>query len=548
MFKNKDLKRRALSIFRKNKWTLIIISILMTVVIGEYALARDSQNNAHIINQIYQDRKNGEQINVIEVTESFLINKYATEMLAQLASGQNNTIANLIKYFNEKNNVNAGNLFEIADFFIKGQEQVQGIVESSTNMSLEGSEKAVLIIAASIGLFIKIFITDPLIIGEKRVFLESIYYEKTKIQRVTYPFQKKKYLPIVGSMILYRLYSILWRLTIVIWPVKAYSYKMIQFIVAENPKIKPRDAIKMSKEMMKGYKWQTFKLDLSFLGWFILQYITLGIAGLFVTPYYVSTYAVLYENLREEYIKKEKYNYELLNDEALFIKNNQPIYLVKDKKKREYKFPELDLTTIVIFFFLYSILGYLWEVALLLFKFGRLVNRGALYGPWLPIYGLGCSFIMLLFWKVNFLKKFGKNPFITFIIIMVLCSALEYGSSWLIEKLVHLKYWDYTGYFININGRTCLENGLFFGIGGILTIYIVAPFVYSYVGKIRSLYKIALITFLMIAIIIDLSYSLKYPHQGDLITEKEAKIETEIKTKIESEIETNINSNLYIQI
>ena len=293
MFKNKDLKRRALEVFKKNKWTLIILSILMTVIIGEYALASDSQNNAHIINQIYQDRKNGLEINVIEVTETFLINRYATEMLAQLSSGQNNTISNLIKYFNEKNNVNAGNLFEIADFFIKGQEQVQEIIDSSTDMSLEAGEKAFLIVAASIGFFIKIFLTDPLIIGEKRVFLESIYYEKTKIQRVTYPFQRKKYFGIVRSMFLYRLYSILWRLTIFGWPIKAYSYKMVEFIVAENPKIKARDAIKMSRTMMNGHKWQTFKLDLSFTGWLILQYVTLGIAGVFVTPYYVSTYAVL---------------------------------------------------------------------------------------------------------------------------------------------------------------------------------------------------------------------------------------------------------------
>ena len=62
MFNSKDLKRRALNVFKNNKWTLIIISILMTVVIGEYVLARDSQNNAHIINQIYQDQKNGKQI------------------------------------------------------------------------------------------------------------------------------------------------------------------------------------------------------------------------------------------------------------------------------------------------------------------------------------------------------------------------------------------------------------------------------------------------------------------------------------------------------
>lgn len=536
MFNSKDLKRRALNVFKNNKWTLIIISILMTVVIGEYVLARDSQNNAHIINQIYQDQKNGKQIDVIEVTETLIINRYATEMLAQLTSGQNNTIANLIKYFNEKNDVNAGNLFEITDFFIKGQEQVQEIVDSSTDMSLEASEKAFLIVAASIGLLIKIFITDPLIIGEKRVFLESIYFEKTKIQRVTYPFQKKHYFSIVRSMALYRLYSILWRLTLIIWPVKAYSYKMIQFIVAENPEIKARDAIKMSRMMMKGYKWKAFKLDLSFIGWFILQYVTLGIAGVFVTPYYVSTYSVLYETLRKEYIEKEKYKYELLNDEALFIKSVQTTYLNKDKVKKDYKVPEFDLPALVIFFFLFAIIGYIWEVALLLFKFGRLVNRGALYGPWLPIYGFGCSFIMVVFGKIKILKKFARNPVITFIIIMILCAALEYVSSWLIEELVNLKYWDYTGYFLNINGRTCFENAIFFGLGGVIAMYIVAPTVYFYVGKMKSIPKIALITFLMTAIIIDFGYSLKYPHTGDLITEGEAKIET------------TRNSKLYIQI
>ena len=88
MIKNKDLKKRALEIFKKNKWTLIIISILMTVIIGEYALARDSQNNAHIVNQYYQDTKNGGQIDV-KKTETLIINKYVSELIAQLLFGLN---------------------------------------------------------------------------------------------------------------------------------------------------------------------------------------------------------------------------------------------------------------------------------------------------------------------------------------------------------------------------------------------------------------------------------------------------------------------------
>lgn len=538
MYKNKDLKHRALKIFKKNKWTLIIISILMTVVIGEYALARDSQNNAHIINQIYQDQKNGVQVNVIRATETILLNRYATEMLAQLTSGQNNTIANVIKSYNEQNNVKAGTFFDIANFFIKGQEQIQDIINSSTNMSLTGGEKAILIVASSFGLIIKFLLTDPIIVGEKRVFLESIYYEKTKIQRITFPLRRKKYFHVVRSMALYRILSVLWRLTIIGWPIKAYSYKMVQFIIAENPEIKAIDAIKMSKEMMKGHKWQTFKLDASFLGWLILQYITLGIAGVFVTPYYVSTYAVLYETLRKEYIRNEKYRYELLNDDVLFINSMHTQYPEKVKEKKVYHVPEFDLATLVLFFFLFAIVGYIWEVLLVLFKFGQLINRGTLYGPWLPIYGFGCSSIMLFFGRIKPLKKLAKNPFATFVVVMIICTALEYFGSWIIEKLFNLRYWDYTGYFLNINGRVCFENALFFGIGGTIAMYIVAPFVYSHVSLLKPVIKISIITVLMTAIVIDFGYTLKYPRTGDYITQQHARRNNE----------NLINSNLYIQI
>ena len=178
---------------------------------------------------------------------------------------------------------------------------------------------------------------------------------------------------------------------------------------------------------------------------------------------------------------------------------------------------------------------------MLLFKFGRLVNRGSLYGPWLPIYGFGCSGIMLFFGKIKFLKRLEKNPVLVFGIIMIICSALEYGSSWIIENGFNLKYWDYTGYFLNINGRTCFENALFFGIGGIVAMYLVAPKFYSFVGKMKAIPKIILIASLMTAIVIDLSYSLKYPHVGDFINEQSSLDKREENCNI-------INSNQNIQI
>ena len=66
----------------------------------------------------------------------------------------------------------------------------------------------------------------------------------------------------------------LWNFTIIGGIIKRYSYKMVTYIIAENPHINPNDAIKISEEMMKGNKLQAFKLDLSFIGWNILQIIS----------------------------------------------------------------------------------------------------------------------------------------------------------------------------------------------------------------------------------------------------------------------------------
>ena len=65
------------------------------------------------------------------------------------------------------------------------------------------------------------------------------------------------------------MYKALWDITIIGGIIKKYSYLMVQFVIAENPEISGRDAIKISREMMNGHKWETFKLDLSFIGWHI---------------------------------------------------------------------------------------------------------------------------------------------------------------------------------------------------------------------------------------------------------------------------------------
>ena len=91
--------------------------------------------------------------------------------------------------------------------------------------------------------------------------------------------------------------------------VKSYEYMMIPYLLAEHPEMTRQEAFAESKQMMDGNKWDAFVLDLSFIGWFILEKISFGLAGLFfVRPYYETVFAELYEAnkqkaYREGYIR-----------------------------------------------------------------------------------------------------------------------------------------------------------------------------------------------------------------------------------------------------
>ena len=104
-------------------------------------------------------------------------------------------------------------------------------------------------------------------------------------------------------MFLRNIFTALWYITIVGGVIKTYEYRMIPYILAENPKIKRKEAFKLSKQMMKGNKWKTFILDISFFGWNLLSIITMGLLSIFyVNPYSAATNAELYIALKEQEI------------------------------------------------------------------------------------------------------------------------------------------------------------------------------------------------------------------------------------------------------
>ena len=102
--------------------------------------------------------------------------------------------------------------------------------------------------------------------------------------------------------LLYNLYLLLWTLIpfvgVIISLVKSFSYAMTFYIKVDHPELTSNEAITMSREMMNGYKWKFFCLELSFIGWYILTVLTFGIVGFWVAPYVYAAKAQFYEELK----------------------------------------------------------------------------------------------------------------------------------------------------------------------------------------------------------------------------------------------------------
>ncbi len=124
-----------------------------------------------------------------------------------------------------------------------------------------------------------------------------------------------------------------------------------------------------------------------------------------------------------------------------------------------------------LLFIIYSIIGWIMEVICSLVNLKKFVNRGFLLGPYCPIYGSGAILITLL------LNKYLNDPFTLFIMAILLCGVLEYLTSYGMEKIFHLRWWDYSKKKFNINGRVCLDTIIPFGVLGMIIIYITNPFI-----------------------------------------------------------------------
>lgn len=161
-------------------------------------------------------------------------------------------------------------------------------------------------------LALRILIGYPLEVGGQRYFVRSAEYKDNK-KCFSFAFEGQNYNGIIPTMLLRGVFTLLWLLLLIIpGIIKSYAYSMVPYILGDNPNIGAKRAIELSNEMTYGHKFDMFVLDLSFIGWYLLGVLALGIGVLFVMPYYYATHAELYLVLRQKALYHNMCAYEEL--------------------------------------------------------------------------------------------------------------------------------------------------------------------------------------------------------------------------------------------
>ncbi len=158
----------------------------------------------------------------------------------------------------------------------------------------------------------------------------------------------------------------------------------------------------------------------------------------------------------------------------------------------------------VLLYFIFAILGWIMEVSLKYIQYHRFINRGFLIGPYCPIYGWGVVGVTILVGGL-----IGRKGTIaeTFWAGFVICGALEYFTSYYMEKMFHARWWDYSSKPMNLNGRIWIGNLILFGLASLVIVRFIAPHYFNWADTLNAdlLNSIALV--IIILMIVDYSVS-----------------------------------------
>lgn len=271
MWNRKNVKQKGKKSFFGNYWKCVLVALILALVIGTAGASGSSVGtsigSAAGMMQTYEDETSTDYSSSDDLSE--------TDFDIEIDPG-NGVTTHISQDDAEFTGVFAGALIGIAILFF-----------------------IVMLIATAFSLAIRYFLMAPFEYGCRKFFRKNLD-EPAKLSNIVYVFDSKNYKNVVKTAFLRDLFIFLWSLLFIIpGIIKSYEYRLVPYIVSEDPTINFRSALDQSKELMKGNKWRTFVLDLSFIGWDLLSALSFGLAGIFfVEPYKAATDAALYESIK----------------------------------------------------------------------------------------------------------------------------------------------------------------------------------------------------------------------------------------------------------
>lgn len=291
MWKRKNLKDKAKKTVKNNYWTAVVLCFVITILTGEYG---------NSITGIWQSGDSVLPDYVITQNQYLIENEISKDNIAEIQEKQEkieeiteNLTENQLKMVNTITS-NLNSLTKSQKYIYKIWDAIELFI---MNQNLLG---IAYVLIAIIAILYIILLAEPLLVAERRYFIIASEKENTKMGVMKEIFKRKNWSNVAVIMFFKSFYNFLWYLTIIGGIIKTYEYRMIPYLLAENPDMNKKEVFARSKQMMKGNKWKTFILDLSFILWEILSTITFELLDiLYVNPYKIATSVELYKTLKE---------------------------------------------------------------------------------------------------------------------------------------------------------------------------------------------------------------------------------------------------------
>ena len=270
MWTRKSVKEKGKKAFFGNFWKSVLVAIILGITLGAASSGFSSGSS---------------------------LSSSVTSLIKTTTESQSGSTSRTITYTDDQGDShNVTFDLDLSDPASVDQDEVNFVV--STVLAILAIGFVIYLVITVFALAFKYLLLTPFEYGCRKFFRKNLD-EPAKLSNIVYVFDSH-YKNIVKTAFLTDLFIWLWSLLFIIpGIIKSYEYRLVPYIMSENPEMSFRDAQAESARLMNGNKWKTFVLDLSFIGWDILSIFTWGLLEIFfVAPYKASTHAALYESIK----------------------------------------------------------------------------------------------------------------------------------------------------------------------------------------------------------------------------------------------------------